>query len=87
MDHSPGSHRGFDCLLLEGMIYALAPGYAILYEAGIVINRISGILSYTHFTIPEDTQPVTLEIEVGMSELEPQDTAGSLIAQARENLD
>jgi two-component system cell cycle response regulator len=71
---------------MASMISALAPGYAILYEAGIVINRISGILSYTDFAVPEDTQPVTLEVEVGMAELEPQDTAESLIAQARENL-
>ena len=58
-----------------------------LHEAGVVMNRIAGILSYTDFAVPEVYQPVTVEVEVGMAELEPHDTAESLIARARENLD
>jgi two-component system cell cycle response regulator len=58
-----------------------------LHEASIVMNRIAGILSYTDFAVPEVYQPVTVEVEVGMAEFEPQDTAESLIARARENLD
>ena len=58
-----------------------------LHEAGVVMNRIAGILSYTDFAVPEVYQPVTVEVEVGMAGLESQDTAESLIARARENLD
>jgi two-component system cell cycle response regulator len=58
-----------------------------LHEAGIVMNRIAGILSHTDFAVPEVYQPVTVEVEVGMAEIDPQDTADSLIARARENLD
>ena len=58
-----------------------------LHEAAIVMNRIAGILSYTDFAVPHVYQPVTVEVEVSMAELEPKDTADSLISRAREKLD
>jgi two-component system cell cycle response regulator len=58
-----------------------------LHEAGIVMNRVAGILSYTDFAVPEVYQPIAVEVEIGMAESEPRDTAESLIARARENLD
>ena len=58
-----------------------------LTEARIVMNRIAGILSYTDFAVAEVYQPIIVAVEVGMAELEPDDTVETLIARARENLD
>ena len=58
-----------------------------LHEAGVVMNRIASILSYTDFAVPEVYQHFTVEVEVGMARLESQDMVESFIARARENLD
>ena len=51
-------------------------------EARSVMRRIAGILSHTDFTVHNVFQPVAVELEVGIAEVEPGDTSDRLIQRA-----
>lgn len=53
-------------------------------EAGLVINRIAGVLAYTDFAVRDVYEPVKVWVRVGSAELEDGDTTESLIARARQ---
>ena len=58
-----------------------------LDEADLVMHRIAGVISYTDFALCEVYQPIIINVEVSMAELETDDSVDSLIARARIRLD
>ncbi|HIJ44106.1 MAG: diguanylate cyclase [Rhodospirillales bacterium] len=58
-----------------------------LDEADLVMHRIAGVISYTDFALCEVYQPIIINVEVSMAELETNDSVDSLIARARIRLD
>ena len=51
------------------------------------MRRIAGILSHTDFTVHNVFQPVAVELEVGIAEVEPGDTSDTLIQRAWKLMD
>jgi two-component system cell cycle response regulator len=58
-----------------------------LDEADLVMHRIAGVISYTDFALCEVYQPIIINVEVSMADLETNDSVDSLIARARIRLD
>ncbi|MHA1598079.1 MAG: diguanylate cyclase [Alphaproteobacteria bacterium] len=56
-------------------------------EALYVMNRISGVLTYTDFALDEVYQPVTISVEFGLADNAPGDSTEMLIQRARRHLD
>jgi two-component system, cell cycle response regulator len=56
-------------------------------EALFVMNRISGVLTYTDFALDEVYQPISISVEFGLADNEPGDTTETLIKRARQYLD
>ncbi|HIJ64269.1 MAG TPA: diguanylate cyclase, partial [Rhodospirillaceae bacterium] len=56
-------------------------------EAEIVMNRIAGVLAYTDFAVKEVYQPVKVWVRAAAADLQPGDTAASLIERARRDID
>jgi len=52
-----------------------------------VMNRISGVLTYTDFALDEVYQPISISVEFGLADNEPGDTTETLIKRARQYLD
>jgi two-component system cell cycle response regulator len=55
-------------------------------EAEIVMNRIAGVLAYSDFAVKDVYQPVKIWTRVGAADLQPEDTATSLVTRARANI-
>lgn len=55
-------------------------------EAEIVMNRIAGVLAYTDFAVKEVYQPVKVWVRAAAADLQPGDTAASLIERARRDI-
>lgn len=58
-----------------------------LAEAEVVMHRIAGVLAYTDFAVKDVYQPVKIWVQVGSTELRPDDSLDSVISRARLNLD
>ncbi len=56
-------------------------------EAQIVMHRIAGILSYTDFAVVDVFQPISVWVESGISSLQTDDNAITLIDRARKSID
>jgi two-component system cell cycle response regulator len=56
-------------------------------EAEIVMNRIAGVLAYSDFAVKDVYEPVKIWTRVGAADLQPDDSAMSLVARARVNVD
>ena len=52
-------------------------------EAEIVMHRIAGVLAYTDFAVKDVYQPVKVWVRVGGADLQPGETAATLVARAR----
>jgi len=50
-----------------------------------VLHRIAGVINFTEFSVPEVETPIAVSLQAGCAGLEPGDTAGGLIARARED--
>lgn len=58
-----------------------------LAEAEVVMHRIAGVLAYTDFAVREVYQPVKVWVQVGCTDVRPDDTVASLLTRARGNID
>ncbi len=58
-----------------------------LKEAKTVMHRVASVISYTDFAVPDVFQPLSVWVELGMAELQPDDTADGLIERARSHLE
>lgn len=58
-----------------------------LSEAQIVMHRIAGVLSHTDFAVPDVYEVVQVWLQVGATELGPDDTPETVIARARLRLE
>jgi two-component system cell cycle response regulator len=56
-------------------------------EAEIVMNRIAGVLAYSDFAVKDVYEPVKIWTRVGAADLQPEDSASSLVNRARVNID
>ena len=57
------------------------------HEAEVVMHRIAGVLAYTDFAVRDVYQPVKVWVQVGCTVVGPEDTLGSVLSRARQNLD
>ena len=56
-------------------------------EANAVMHRVAGVVSYTDFAVRNVYQPISVWVEMGIAELQPDDSVSTLLARARRNLD
>ncbi len=55
--------------------------------AAVALGRIAGVIGHTEFALSDDADPVMVKLKVGSAVAGPGDTAESLIAKARDNMD
>jgi len=55
-------------------------------EAEIVMHRIAGVLAYTDFAVKDVYQPVKVWVRVGSADLQPGESAATLVTRAREGI-
>lgn len=58
-----------------------------LKEAQAVMHRVAGVLSYTDFAIRDVFHPVSVWVELGLAELDPDDTVEALLGRAQQYLE
>ncbi len=56
-------------------------------EANAVMHRVAGVVSYTDFAVRNVYQPISVWVEMGIAELQPDDSVSTLLVRARRNLD
>ena len=52
-------------------------------EANAVMHRVAGVVSYTDFAVRNVYQPISVWVEMGIAELQPDDSVSTLLARAR----
>ena len=58
-----------------------------MVEAEVVMHRIAGVLAYTDFAVREVYQPIKVWVQVGCTNVKPNDTLDTLVTRARSKLD
>ncbi|MEO5374649.1 MAG: diguanylate cyclase [Alphaproteobacteria bacterium] len=72
---------------IDGYEFCVALPDTPLSEAQVVMNRIAGVLAHTDFAVPDVYEVVQVWLQVGATELGPDDTPETIIARARQKLE